>query len=128
MFLLNWYKEWLELKREYKAKPPCETCDALKIQVEQLRYDNNAMLNRLMEKPEPTEQVAPSPVDFKPIRTTRHMSWPVKRQMLEAEDREKAKLLKNAPKPADAVTEAKELAALEEEVGIAAKDRESQAS
>lgn len=125
MFLINWIREWKQMKREFQPEAPhCETCDTLRIQVEQLRLDNKTLLDRLLEKPEP---VAPAdPTILKPIQhsSSRHVSWAVRRQMLEAEDREKAKLLKNAPKPADAV----DVSDLEAEVGIAESKRQEEAA
>ena len=131
MFLINWIREWKQMKREFAPVIPehhCETCDTLRIQVEQLRLDNKTLLDRLLEKP---ESVAPaSPEEYRPIKTSaaRHVSWAVRRQMLEAEDREKAKLLKNAPTPRNQPDDAVDVSDLEAEVGIATKERESQAS
>ena len=130
MFLINWIREWKQMKREFAPVIPehhCENCDTLRIQVEQLRQDNKTLLDRLLEKP--AEREPASPEIFTPIKTSasRHVPWSVRRQMLETEDREKAKLLKNAPKPADAVSQ-EDVADLEREVGIAAAERESQAS
>lgn len=131
MFIINWIREWKQMKREFAPVVPehhCENCDTLRIQVEQLRQDNKTLLTRLLDKPEEREPA--SPQAFAPIKTSaaRHIPWSARRQMLETESREQAKLLKNAPKPADAVSDEKELAELETEVGIAAKERESQAS
>jgi len=128
MFLIKWIREWKQMKQEFAPEPHhCENCDTLRIQVEQLRLDNKTLLNRLLDKP--IEREPASPENFQPIRTSaaRHTPWSVRRQMLETEDRETAKLLKNAPKPADAVSD-EEVKELEKEVGIAAAERESQAS
>jgi len=127
MFLINWIREWKQMKRDFITESHCENCDTLRIQVEQLRLDNKMLLDRLLEKP--AEREPASPEVFTPIKTSasRHTPWSVRRQMLETEDREKAKLLKNAPKPADAVSD-EDVKELEREVGIAAAERESQAS
>lgn len=98
MFLLKWYEQWLELRREYKPKPPCESCETLKIQVEALREDNRRLLDRMLEKPEPEPQRAidtTTPI----IPRGRQLPWKVRQQMLEANDRDVAAKLKNAPKP-----------------------------
>jgi len=130
MFLINWIREWKQMKRDYAPIVPevhCENCDTLRVQVEQLRLDNKTLLDRLLDKP--IEREPANPQVFTPIRTSaaRHIPWSARRQMLEAEDREAAKLLKNAPKPADAVSD-EDVAELEREVGVATKERESQAS
>lgn len=96
MILLNWYKEWLELKREYKTKP-CETCDTLRVQVEQLRLDNSKLMDRLLEKPV-SEVVMRVPDNLTPIKP-RHIPWALRRQMMESEDRKAAQLKRDVPKP-----------------------------
>jgi len=97
MFLLDWYKEWLELKREYKAPRVCESCETLKISVEQLRLDNERLLNRLLEKPE--TELKPTTIDNTTPIKPRHTPWKVRQQLLEANDRHQAKLMRNVPKP-----------------------------
>lgn len=125
MFLLNWYRDYLELKREYKQVKPCESCETLKVQVEQLRYDNDKLLDRMLEKPSaPTQIIIPD--NITPIKTRQHIPWRVRQQTLEAEDRQKAKLMRDAPKPepvsAETTTEE-----LEQEVLNAERAREAEA-
>lgn len=112
MFLLNWYRDWLELKKEYKTKV-CESCETLKIQVEQLRYDNERLVNRVLEKPEPIREPSLPSGDMKPIGN-KFTSWRMRQQMLEAEDRQRAKILK------DRDTEIKDL---ETELGVDAESK-----
>lgn len=121
MFLLNWYKDWLEIRREYKQSKPCDTCEALKIQVEQLRHDNSRLMERLLEKPESEPQ---SVVDnITPIIPKgRHIPWKIRQQMLEEKDRREAKLLRDAPKPTPIDTTTEEL---EQEIFNAEQERES---
>jgi len=96
MFILNWYREWLELKREYKAPRVCESCETLKISVDSLRQDNHRLLSRLLEQPNiPNEPATDNITPIKP----RHTPWKVRQQMLEENDRHKAKLMREAPKP-----------------------------
>jgi len=133
MFLLNWYRELLELKREYKQPRPCESCEVLKISVEQLRADNQRLLDRMLEKPEP--EVRPATDNVTPIIPRgRQMPWRVRQQMLEENDRHQAKLMRDAPRPspviatpADTTTEQLEDEVLEKELNNAGQEREAQA-
>src|SRR5688572_15683391 len=102
MFLLNWYEKWLEIRREYKAEKPCESCETLKMELAHLHADRKQLLDRILERPSP-------PVDrigdnVTPILPKRGVPWNARRQMLEANDRHQAQLLKNAPKPQPVVT------------------------
>jgi hypothetical protein len=107
-----------EFKREQAEDKICDSCETLKYEVERLRADNDKLLARLLEKPEPVIErtVAPEPMAVPPRATL----WAVRRQMLEAEDREKAKLLKNTPVASDATQR------LEDELLNAEKVREAE--
>lgn len=120
MFLLNWYRQWLELKAEYKQPDICESCETLRQQNEFLRQDNDKILTRLLA-PITTER-APEVVDnVTPIKRG-HIPWNVRRQSLESEDRKRAQLARNAPKPVTADTELRDL---EKEVLGAEQEREA---
>ena len=128
MFLLDWYKQWLDIRSESKAKQleltsedkVCQSCETLKMQLEIANFEKEKLLNRLLEKPEaPAETVAPE------VTRPRMVPWNVRRQMLEREDREKARILKNAPKPD---SEKADVAELEKELDIASAEREAQAN
>lgn len=90
----------------------CSSCEILKAQLERLTYENQKLLDRILEKP------TPEPVREPPqVTIPRNIPWNVRRQMLEAEDREKARLMREAPKPI--TTED-----LEKELDIATAQRE----
>lgn len=91
--MFNWIKEWYELKREFKV---CESCETLKQQLAIANIEKSQLLTRLLEKPEPEVRTIQSE---EPKIITPHMPWAARRQMIEAEDRERAKLLRDAPKP-----------------------------
>lgn len=105
MFLLDWYRQFLNIRTEFRQKRAevvieetiCKTCETLKEQMSILNHEKEKLLNRLLERPEvePERIEAPEPQAVKP----RMVPWNVRRQMLEREDREQAKILKNAPKP-----------------------------
>lgn len=123
MFLIDWYRQWKEARREFTEPKVCETCETLKIQVEQLRMDNEKLLNRILEKPVQVEQTR-AVDNVTPIKTRQHVPWKVRQQLLEENDRHKAKLIREAPKPVPADTTLEEL---EDDVLDAAREREAQA-
>lgn len=88
--MFNWYREWLQIRREARI---CESCEILKHQLEVVYYEKKALLDRLLEKPI-VETTKESNVVTLP---SRDIPWNVRRQLLETEDRERAKLLRNAP-------------------------------
>jgi hypothetical protein len=112
--MFNWYREWLQIRKEARI---CESCETLKHQLEVVNYEKKQLLDRLLEKPAVVEQPK------EPIAITKpsHLPWAIKRQMLEAEDRERARLLREAPKPQS--TEE-----LEKELDIATAEREAKTS
>ena len=90
----------------------CPSCETLKAQLEMINYENKRLLDRILT-PSIKEEVARPPVE---ITRPTNVPWNVRRQILEAEDREKAKLLRNAPVPVED---------LEKELDIATEKRES---
>jgi len=96
------FEKWFGLSPDV-----CETCEILRFQLEESNRERKDLLHRLLDKEEPKppqiadEEMKPIPSQFVP--------WRVRQQMLEAEDRQKARLLND---------KAKEIADLEKEVGI----------
>jgi hypothetical protein len=92
----------------------CPTCEVLKQQVETERIFNKVLLDKLTEKDAQIEpQVAPVP----PSAMPRTLTWRVRRQMLEADDRKAAALkIQKEQELQQQVTE------LEKEVGIVNAD------
>lgn len=95
--MFNWIRELLELRYEFKErKNKCESCETLRLQLEISNHEKELLLARLLEKPsEPVIKQNEEPQVIRP----RTVPWNTRRQMLETEDREKAKLLRDAPKP-----------------------------
>lgn len=122
MFLINWYRQWLELKAEYKVEKPCDSCETLRQQNEFLRQDNDRLLTRILTPAVVLERPEAIPDNVTPLRKG-HIPWNVRRQSLEAEDRQKAKLQRDAPKAVASDTSTEEL---EKEVLNAEQERESQ--
>jgi hypothetical protein len=133
MFLLDWYKQWKQIRSDFFQPPVCASCEALKETVNSLQYQNSQLLAALTRTP-PTEPR----VDLgglKPVLPHR-IPWKQQRQMLEAEDRHNAQLLRKKqeemnPRPTTpiATVASTTLEELEREVGVvdedAGKERET---
>ena len=113
----NWFHRLLNphcphCVEEYEKDLVCPSCEILKQQLDVANLEIRRLLDKILEKPEP-EPVREPPQ----ITIPRNIPWSVRRQMLEAEDREKARLMKEAPKPVSTED-------LEKELNIAATERE----
>lgn len=86
---------------------PCESCEILRLQLAESNRERRELLQRLLE-PVKTEPPSIPSEEMKAI-TPQYVPWRVKQQMLEAEDRQKAKLMRDR---------AAEIDKLEKEVGI----------
>jgi len=116
--LIKWLHHLLnphcpDCKEEREDSKVCESCETLKAQLALSNHEKERLLNRLLEKPN-ENQVTSTP-DVKPLLPSSGIPWRVRRQALESEDREKAKLLKTKESVED----------LEKELGIAEEARES---
>jgi uncharacterized Zn finger protein (UPF0148 family) len=70
----------------------CKSCETLKQTVARLEDENRRLLNHLLA-PKPIILEHSEHEELEPIRPA-HVSWNARRQMLEAEDRAKAKILR----------------------------------
>lgn len=98
----------------------CMSCEQLQAENARLIRQNEILLARVMERPESTTERtnAPEPA---PVLKPR-MPWAVKRQILEKEDRETAKKMKEAAKPDNAISTEE----LEKELEVVSSEREAQ--
>lgn len=128
--MFNWLREFYEvraarrasLREERLESAVCKSCETLQRQLEIANHEKAQLLERLLEKPaEPQTQTAP-PINLKSPRT---VPWAVRRQMLEAEDRRTAQLMRQAPKPASEV-KTEDVADLEKELDVVQTEREAQ--
>lgn len=71
---------------------PCPTCEVLRFQLDESNRERRELLQKFLEKDKP-ESVTPAKEDLQPIRP-QFTPWRVRQQMLEAEDRKQAQLLK----------------------------------
>jgi hypothetical protein len=122
--MANWFHRFFNphcphCAEELVQEMICESCETLKIENARLQRDNDRLLERILEKPEtPKErEIAPVPQSVLP----KTLPWAVRRQMLEAEDREKARLMTKAAKPDVTTTEEMEKVMHEVEVEREAK-------
>lgn len=102
----------------------CRSCEILKLQLEIANIEKQKLLDALLRRDEP---VAPPVQENIPIRP-RHVSWPVRRQMLEAEDRKAAQVrAANALQTETTIAPADDpdVQALEKEMKIVEESRES---
>lgn len=72
----------------------CKSCEVLSRELSQVRQDYDKLLNELLRKPEDDTRPQIQAEPQKP----KHIPWAVKRQILEEEDREKARILRNIEK------------------------------
>jgi hypothetical protein len=82
--------------------------------------EKKALLNRLLDKPEVEEKPAADPRELRPINMSKYNNWNVRRQALEREDRERAKILEQNKKNIEPDTNTRELTTeeIEKELGV----------
>jgi hypothetical protein len=105
-----------ELARENKV---CDSCQTLTRQLEIANNLNEKLMDRLTAPPVVQEHVPLQGKDMQTVRP-RAIPWNIRKQMLEAEDRKKADLLRQAPKPIESVPASTEQ--LERELGVDLSD------
>ncbi len=85
-------------------EPPCESCETLKMQLSIANHEKQEMLNTILSLAKPSEGNGAAPtVDYEKLKP-RMMSWNVRRQMLEAEDRKTAQVQAEQRKAATEAT------------------------
>jgi hypothetical protein len=99
--MANWFHRFLNPHcphciQEQESNKICVSCEILRTENARLQRDNEILLNRILERPEPVEERTEAPTPK--ILPTQRLPWKARAQALEAEDRERAKLLRNAPK------------------------------
>lgn len=108
--LLNPHCEHCKSEREESRV--CASCETLKEQLERTNHEKRQLLDRLLEKPEKE-----APPVLREISKPVNIPWNVRRQMLESEDRERAKLIAKAPISTEE---------LEKELDVASEKRENE--
>ena len=72
----------------------CQSCETLKLLLEQERHDKNRLMDRLLYKEEPEPRVLSTPESIGP----RRLPWAAMKQRLELEDKLKAEQLREESK------------------------------
>lgn len=131
--MFGWIRELLEIRYEFRERRTrlknevrhehklCQSCETLKQQLEIANYEKQQILTKLLK--EPTPEPTTPPVE---ITRPRALPWNIRRQLMEREDRERARLLRNAPKPISENNEKISTEELEKELGVAEQSREAQ--
>lgn len=98
------FRKWFGL-----PDPTCATCEVLREQLTMSERERRELLGKLLEKDKPEPLLSSSNAeDLRPF-TPQFVPWRVKQQMLEAEDRKRAELMRG---------KAKEIEELEQELGV----------
>lgn len=133
--MFQWLREYLEIRHEFRERKTrlthevieenriCQSCETLKEQLAFMRDENKILLNKIVKEPEKILESNVAPMITIPKATP----WPVRRQLLEQEDRQKARLMREAPKPNSTVTQ-EDILEFQKELDDAGKNREAQKS
>lgn len=93
--MFNWLRELYDIRLEYAARiRECPGCDILRQQLAILNRQNQDLLSKVIDRPVETQ--VSQPIEITPPK---NVPWRIRRQMLETEDREKARILRDAPTP-----------------------------
>lgn len=91
MKLLDWYKDWHDF---YYS---CKSCETLREQLSIANEEKRQLLVTLQSyHKKPEAEVPLEPTEQRPIG--RKIPWKVQRELMEAEDREKARILNTVDK------------------------------
>jgi len=87
MIISELFRKWFKLE-----KPPCESCEILRTQLNIANFEKKQLLDNILEftKPRAEEKIIVKEIDPRP----RAVPFSVRRSMLEEEDRAKAEILK----------------------------------
>lgn len=104
------------LYKLFRIEPlPCNTCEVLRGMLEQTNSEKKYLLEQLLKEPEIIQET--STEEFKPIKTTKFTPWHVRRQILEAEDRKQAQIIKDKKKEMEEAAKL-QVDKLEKELGV----------
>lgn len=116
MFRLHhlWNPHCKECRDEASENKVCRSCEILERELAIVREENRRLLEKLLEpEPVPIKEESLTQEKFKLPNV---VPWSVKRQLLQQEDRNKARAMKEAPKPD--MTPSKDVEELEKELGV----------
>lgn len=125
----NWFHRFFNPHCEHCAEERhenkiCSSCETLRSLLESERYEKKQLLDLIVEKNKPIQEQA-APTNPEPIRP-RFIPWDSRRQMLEQEDRAKAKIIQQQKELEEKIKNSKvDVSDLEKEMGIIEKEREN---
>lgn len=91
---------------------PCRSCETLQMQLSIANDEKRQLLSLIMSSAKSSPPLSP-PIEYEKL-APKAMTWNVRRQLLEQEDRAKAKILAE-----QRVHAASSIASLEKELGVA---------
>lgn len=98
--------------------PPCISCEVLHHELEMMRAERNLLLNKLIEPKSETTSVNQVIDPVRPVPTSSFMPWRVRKQILEDESRQKARILSKFEVENKEITTGDKTAELEKELGV----------
>lgn len=111
--MFGWWREFLQIRYDFQVRKAelalsaknnevCQSCEVLKVELDRANRDKEQLLNRVLEltKPSPPEvKIINEPLETAPVQLgKKHIPFAVRREMMQAEDREQARLLKEHEK------------------------------
>ena len=103
---------------ELKESKLCSSCETLRFMLDQANHEKRLLLDKLLIINQPIEQNEVNHEIKEPIKTTRFVSWRVRQQMLENEDRERARLLQNKEKEIKQTNQSTSVETIEQNLSI----------
>jgi hypothetical protein len=104
-------------KEEAVDSQVCESCEILKQQLEIANFEKRQLLQAVLDNAKSNNQPSTVEVNYEQIKP-KMATWAMRKQMLEAEDRKQAELMKRSSITEDIVVNDAEIEALEKQLGI----------
>lgn len=96
----------------------CKSCDILQKQLDIVNHEKRQLIDRLLNPSNVTTVASDIKVETESLKS-KHIPWRVKQQMLEADDREKARLMRQFAESKDTkIPEQITIESLEKELGL----------
>lgn len=119
----NWFHKFFNphcphCRDEKVEDKVCGSCEVLKVELEALRFNNQRLIDNLMDFTKPKSEALPQPSsDFKPI-SSRHVPFSITQQRLELQSRRAAQDLEKASENQILTGKKVDLDKLENELGV----------
>lgn len=111
----------LRMEEEFtERKNLCQSCEILKMELERANIEKRLLLDKVLNPNNQFESKVHPPMTT--IPQTKHIPWSIKRQTLEAEDRQKAAAIRSSAQPDTDIKD------LEKELDVVQQERENHGS